>query len=50
VPPQGRIDATDSTSTVAQANIKTGNSPSITVLGLAPFDTDYVALFTLREE
>ena len=47
---QGQIDATVSTSTVAQANIKTGNFPGITVVGLAPFDTDYVALFTLREE
>ena len=47
---QGQIDATVSTSTVAQANIKTGNFPGITVVGLAPFDTDYVALFTVREE
>ncbi|MDS9469565.1 transporter substrate-binding domain-containing protein [Paracoccus sp. MBLB3053] len=47
---QGQIDATVSTSTVAQANVKTGNFPGITVVGKAPFDTDYVALFTNREE
>lgn len=47
---QGQIDATVSTSTVAQANVKTGNFPGISVVGKAPFDTDYVALFTLREE
>ena len=29
---------------------KVANFPGITVVGLAPFDTDYVALFTLREE
>lgn len=47
---QGQIDATVSTSTVAQANVKTGNFPGISVVGPAPFDTDYVALFTNREE
>ncbi|MDT1064309.1 transporter substrate-binding domain-containing protein [Paracoccus sp. CPCC 101403] len=47
---QGQIDATVSTSTVAQANVKTGNFPGISVVGKAPFDTDYVALFTNREE
>ena len=47
---QGQIDATVSTSTVAMANVKTGNFPDISVVGKAPFDTDYVALFTLREE
>lgn len=47
---QGQIDATVSTSTVAMANVKTGNFPGISVVGKAPFDTDYVALFTLREE
>jgi polar amino acid transport system substrate-binding protein len=47
---QGQIDATVSTSTVAQANVQTGNFPGISVVGKAPFDTDYVALFTLREE
>lgn len=47
---QGQIDATVSTSTVAQANVKTGNFPGIAVEGKAPFDIDYVALFTNREE
>jgi polar amino acid transport system substrate-binding protein len=47
---QGQIDATVSTSTVAQANVKSGNFPGISVVGPAPFDTDYVALFTNREE
>ncbi|SOC12649.1 ABC transporter substrate-binding protein [Rhodobacter maris] len=47
---QGQIDATVSTSTVAQANVKTGNFPGISVVGKAPFDTDYVALFTNRDE
>ncbi|SNR33436.1 transporter substrate-binding domain-containing protein [Paracoccus sediminis] len=47
---QGQIDATVSTSTVAQANVKSGNFPGIAVAGSAPFDIDYVALFTNREE
>jgi hydroxyproline transporter system substrate-binding protein len=47
---QGQLDATVSTSTVAQANIQTGNFPGVSVVGKAPFDTDYVSLFTLREE
>lgn len=47
---QGQLDATVSTSTVAQANVKTGNFPGISVVGTAPFDIDYVALFTNREE
>lgn len=47
---QGQIDATVSTSTVAQANVKTGNFPGVSVGGKAPFDIDYVALFTNREE
>lgn len=47
---QGQLDATVSTSTVAQATVKTGNFPGIAVVGKAPFDTDYVALFTNREE
>ena len=28
----------------------TGNFPGISVVGKAPFDTDYVGLFTNREE
>lgn len=47
---QGQIDATVSTSTVAQANVKGGKFPGISVVGKAPFDIDYVALFTNREE
>ncbi|MBB5222762.1 polar amino acid transport system substrate-binding protein [Amaricoccus macauensis] len=47
---QGQLDATVSTSTVAQANVKTGNYPGIAVVGKAPFDIDYVALFTNRDE
>ena len=47
---QGQIDATVSTSTVAMANVKTGNFPGVSVVGKAPFDTDYVALFTNRNE
>jgi polar amino acid transport system substrate-binding protein len=47
---QGQLDATVSTSTVAQANIKSGNFPGMSIVGKAPFDIDYVALFTNREE
>ncbi|MDP9812725.1 polar amino acid transport system substrate-binding protein [Rhizobium tibeticum] len=47
---QGQLDATVSTSTVAQANVKTGKFAGISVVGKAPFDIDYVALFTNREE
>jgi len=47
---QGHIDATVSTSTVAQANVKSGNFPGISVVGKAPFDIDYVSLFTNRDE
>lgn len=47
---QGQLDATVSTSTVAMANVKTGNFAGISVVGKAPFDTDYVALFTNRDE
>lgn len=47
---QGQIDATVSTSTVAQANVQSGNFDGISVVGWAPFDTDYVGLFTRRDE
>lgn len=47
---QGQLDATVSTSTVAQSNVKSGNFPGVSVVGKAPFDIDYVALFTNREE
>ena len=30
--------------------VKTGKFPGISVVGKAPFDTDYVSLFTNREE
>lgn len=47
---QGQLDATVSTSTVAQANVQSGNFGDISVVGFAPFDTDYVALFAKRDE
>ncbi|MFT3972469.1 MAG: transporter substrate-binding domain-containing protein [Amaricoccus sp.] len=47
---QGQLDATVSTSTVANANVKTGNFPGISVQGKAPFDIDYVSLFVARDE
>lgn len=47
---QGQLDATVSTSTVAQVSAKDDKYPGIAVVGKAPFDTDYVALFTNREE
>ena len=47
---QGQIDATVSTSTVAQSNVKSGKFAGISVVGRAPYDIDYVALFTNREE
>ena len=47
---QGQLDATVSTSTVAQSNVKGGKFAGISVVGKAPFDIDYVALFTNREE
>ena len=47
---QGQLDATVSTSTVAQANVQSGNFGDISVVGFAPFDTDYVALFARRNE
>ncbi|WP_376870590.1 transporter substrate-binding domain-containing protein [Albirhodobacter sp. R86504] len=47
---QGQLEGTVSTSTVAQANVKTGNFKDIEVVGTAPFDIDYVALFAKRDE
>jgi len=47
---QGQIDATVSTSTVAFANARDAQYPGIAVVGPAPFDIDYVALFTRRNE
>ncbi|MES2915115.1 MAG: transporter substrate-binding domain-containing protein [Pseudomonadota bacterium] len=47
---QGQIDATISTSTVAYATVKSGKYPGVVAGGKTPIDTDYVALFTNREE
>ncbi|QDY70503.1 transporter substrate-binding domain-containing protein [Qingshengfaniella alkalisoli] len=47
---QGQLDATVSTSTVAQANVQSGKFDGISVVGKAPFDIDYVALFAKRDE
>ncbi|WP_420003683.1 transporter substrate-binding domain-containing protein [Arenibacterium sp. LLYu02] len=47
---QGQLEATVSTSTVAQANVQSGKFEGIAVVGKAPFDIDYVGLFTNRTE
>ena len=47
---QGQLDATVSTVEVAEANVKSGNFPGISIVDKAPMVPDYVALFTLREE
>ncbi|PTW63081.1 amino acid ABC transporter substrate-binding protein (PAAT family) [Breoghania corrubedonensis] len=47
---QGQLDATVSTSTVAMASVNSGKFDGISVVGKAPFDTDYVALFASRNE
>lgn len=47
---QGQLDATVSTMEVAQANVKTGNFPGISIVAKADMVPDYVALVTLREE
>ncbi len=47
---QGQLDATVSTVEVAEANVKSGNFPGITIADKAPMVPDYVALITLREE
>ena len=47
---QGQLEATVSTSTVAQANVQSGKFEGIEVVGKAPFDIDYVGLFTHRTE
>ncbi len=47
---QGQLDATVSTVEVAEANVKSGNFPGITIVDKAPMVPDYVALITLREE
>lgn len=47
---QGQLDATVSTMEVAEANVKSGNFPGISIADKAPMVPDYVALITLREE
>lgn len=47
---QKQIDATVVTSTVAASTIATGRFPGFAIKGDAPYDIDYVALITLREE
>ncbi len=47
---QGQIDATVSTTEVANANAGSGKFPGIKVIGKTPMLPDYVALFTMREE
>lgn len=47
---QGQIDATVSTTEVANANVASGNYPGIKIVDKAPMVPDYVALFTLRNE
>ncbi len=47
---QGQLDATVSTVEVAEANVKSGNFPGISIVDKAPMVPDYVALITLREE
>ena len=49
-PLRGQIDATVSTSTVAGRTSRPASSPGSPVVGKAPFDIDYVALFTNRDE
>ncbi|NNU80112.1 transporter substrate-binding domain-containing protein [Halovulum dunhuangense] len=47
---QGQIDATVSTTEVANANVDSGNYPGISIIAKAPMVPDYVALFTMRNE
>lgn len=47
---QGQIDATVSTTEVANANVDSGNYEGIKIIDKAPMVPDYVALFTLRQE
>ncbi|MGB3812772.1 MAG: transporter substrate-binding domain-containing protein [Shinella sp.] len=47
---QGQLDATVSTTEVANANVKSGKFPGIKIVDKAPMVPDYVALFTNREE
>lgn len=47
---QGQLDATVSTTEVANANVASGAYPGIKIVDKAPMVPDYVALFTLRQE
>ena len=47
---QGQIDATVSTVEVAEANVKSGKFPGVSIVDKAPMVPDYVALFTMRQE
>ncbi len=47
---QGQIDATDVTSTVASAIVKSGKYKNLKITGEAPYATDYVCLIALRNE
>lgn len=47
---QGQIDATVSTTEVANANVKSGKFADIKIVDKAPMVPDYVALFTMRNE
>ncbi|MDO5604384.1 MAG: transporter substrate-binding domain-containing protein [Paracoccus sp. (in: a-proteobacteria)] len=47
---QGQLDATVSTVEVAEANVKSGNFPGITIVDKAPMVPDYVAMITMRNE
>jgi ABC-type amino acid transport substrate-binding protein len=47
---QGQIDATDVTSTVAAAIVKSGKYPNLEITGDAPYATDYVCMIAVRGE
>ncbi len=47
---QGQIDATDVTSTVAAAIVKSGKYPNLEIAGDAPYATDYVCIIAVRGE
>lgn len=47
---QGQLDATVSTTEVANANVKGGKFPGIKIVDKAPMVPDYVSLFTMRQE
>lgn len=47
---QGQLDATVSTTEVANSNVKGGKFPGIKIVDKAPMVPDYVSLFTMRQE